>query len=483
MRLGAARCAAVAITMFAAVLACSPALAAVAPGSPGCVPRPSPPVAGQASVVSEKPLDSRVTDVLLHSPAMQADVHVNVMLPAGYDPSAGIRYPVLYLLHGALSNYMAWYQNGVEKLVGNLPLIVVMPDDGYDGSYSDWYGLITGATGPVPAWETFHIDELIPFIDSHYLSIPDRADRFIAGLSSGGGGATRYAAAHPGMFGAVGSFSGANDTDVQWPFYPTLSEALWLATDAPGDGPDGHCTWGDPYTQRVIWEDHDSSYVAANLKGTALFLASGNGLPGPLDPLLQPGVSDPGQTISNAGGVVADGLTEGEIWEMNKAFVRVLNRAGIPHTDYFYGAGTHSWPYWQRDFEHFLAWLQPYIGHPLLRPRSFSYRSAEPVFSAWGWSFSVTRAVREFVYLDDVGRRGLEAVGSGTLSVVTASLYTPGGRYAIDSGGAQQLVTADGAGRLNFPVDLGPSHEVQQYRFGRTATLGWRSTVVTIRRA
>jgi S-formylglutathione hydrolase FrmB len=434
-------------------------------------------------VVSEKPLDPRVTDLLLHSPAMQQDVHVNVMLPAGYEQSATTRYPVLYLLHGALSNYMAWYQNGVEKLIGDLPLIVVMPDDGYDGSYSDWYGLIAGASGPVPAWETFHTRELVSFIDSRYRTISARADRFVAGLSSGGGGAMKYAAASPGLFGAVGAFSGAVDTDVQWPFYPTLSEALWLATDAPGDGPDGHCTWGDPYTQRVIWEANDPTYLAPNLKGTALFLASGNGVPGPYDPLLQPGAGDPGQTLSNTAGAVADGLTEGEIWDMNKAFVRALDRSGIRHTDFFYGNGTHSWPYWQRDLQHFLSWLEPYIGHPPPGPRRFSYRSARSGFSAWGWSFAVARDVKEFVYLSGVGRGGLEALGSGTLSVTTAPLYAPGRAYAVDSGVVQKLVAADAAGRLGFTVDLGPNHEAQQYRFGRAATLGWRRTTVTIRPA
>lgn len=472
-----------AIVVAAELLLCTRVGAAVTvgPESPGCVPRPTPPVAGQLGVVSEKALDSRVTDLTLSSPAMGQNVHVNVMLPVGYDPSGATRYPVLYLLHGALSNYMAWYQNGVEKLVGNLPLIVVMPDDGYDGSYSDWYGLIAGASGPVPAWETFHTRELVPFIDSRYLTLADRGHRFIAGLSSGGGGATKYAAAHPGMFGAVGSFSGANDTDVQWPFYPTLSEALWLATDAPGDGPDGHCTWGDPYTQRVIWEAHDSTYLAPNLKGTALFLASGNGLPGPLDPVLQPGAGDPGQTVSNTAGIVADGLTEGEIWSMNKAFVKVLDRSEIPHTDYFYGAGTHAWPYWERDFQHFLVWLEPYIGHSLPQPRSFSYRSGEPAFSAWGWSFVVTREVREFVHLSRVGRDGLQALGSGSLGVVSAPIYNPGASFRVDSGGAVELLTADSAGRLRFTVEMGPSHVVQQYRFGQTATLGWRKTVVTIR--
>jgi hypothetical protein len=231
----------------------------------------------------------------------------------------------------------------------------------------------------------------------------------------------------------------------------------------------------------VTWEGHDPTYLAPNLKGTALFLASGNGVPGPLDPVLAPGAGNPGQTLSNAGGVVAGGLTESEIWDMNKAFVRALDRVGVPHTDYFYGDGTHSWPYWQRDLEHFLAWLSPFIGHPLPEPRSFSYRSAAPSFSAWGWSFAVTRDVREFVYLAGVGRRGLQALGSGTLSVRTASLYAPGSRYAVESGAARQTVSADSTGRLNFNVDMGPSHSVQQYRFGRGATLGWARTAVSIR--
>jgi S-formylglutathione hydrolase FrmB len=466
------------------LLACGTAQAVtVAPNSPGCVPRPSPPVPGQLTIVAEKPLDARVTDILLHSPAMQQDVHADVMLPAGYDPSGATRYPVLYLLHGALGGYMNWYQDGdVEKLIAGEPLIVVMPDDGYDGSYSDWYGLLAGASGPVPAWETFHTRELVSFIDSHYPTIATRAGRFIAGLSSGGGGSMKYAAANPGRFGAAGEFSGAVDTDLQWPSYPTLSEALWLATDAPGDGPDGRCTWGDPYTQREIWESGDPTYLAANLKGTPLFLASGNGLPGPLDPTLQPGTGNPGQTLSNTAGVVADGLTEGEIWDMNKAFVRALDRAGVAHTDYFYGDGTHSWPYWQRDLEHFLAWLEPYIAHPAPAPREFDYRSGRPSFEAWGWSFTVTRAVREFVYLSDVGRGGLVALGSGTLRVTTAPLYAPGRAYAVIADGTRQLVSADAAGRLTFTVDLGPSHTVQQYRFGRDATLGWRRLLVTISR-
>ena len=453
----------------------------VAPNSPGCAPRATAPRPGSLTLLSAKALDPRVTDLTLHSSAMDQDEHVNVMLPVGYDRNGSTRYPVLYLLHGALGGYMNWYTDGdVERLIGNLPLIVVMPDGGYDGSYSDWYGLLQGQTGPVPAWETFHTQELIPYIQSHYLVRSSRAYRFIAGLSAGGGGATHYAADNPGLFSAVGSFSGANDNLEQYPAYPTLSEGLWLATDAPGDGPDGHCTWGDPYTQRVFWENNNPTYLASNLRGTRLWLASGNGLPGPLDPSLTPDPSNPGQSVSNAGSVAAAGLTEAEIWDMSKSFVKALDAAGIAHADYFYGDGTHSWPYWQRDLTRFLGWLAPYIGRPLPAPRQFSLRTARTDFSGWGWTFHVTnRNVDEFVYLSDVGPDGLHAQGSGSLTITTAPLYSPEGTYLVNG----QALRADNTGRLHFTVALGPSHEVQQYRFGPAATAGWQRSTVTIRRA
>lgn len=454
----------------------------VAPGSPGCTPRAKPPVAGQLRLISARALDRRTTDLTLHSPAMQRDIHVNVMLPVGYSPRAGRRYSVLYLLHGALGGYMNWYTDGdVEKIIGRRPLIVVMPDGGYDGSYSDWYGLLQGQSGPVPAWETFHVHELIPYIDSHYLTLATRGHRFIAGLSAGGGGSTHYAADNPGLFGAVGSFSGANDNLEQYPFYPTLSEGLWLATDAPGDGPDGHCTWGDPYTQKVVWENHNSTYLASNLRGTPLWIASGNGEPGSLDPPLTS--SNGAQDLSNAGAEAAAAATEMEIWDMTKSFVKALNAAGIPHTDYFYGPGTHSWPYWRRDLRRFLAWLAPYIGHPVPAPRAFSYRTANTAFSAWDWRFAISdRDVREFAYLTDVRRGGLDARGSGTLTVTTPPLYAPGQRYAVDVDARREVVRSDRTGRLHFSVNMGPSHEVQQYLFGPRATASWHDTIVTIHR-
>ncbi|HMC51857.1 MAG TPA: alpha/beta hydrolase-fold protein, partial [Acidimicrobiales bacterium] len=250
------------------------------PDSPGCVVA-APPASVGLSLVRAKPIDPRLTELTLHSQAMQADTHANVLLPEGYGSASHARYPVLYLLHGAFGSYADWAAHGVEGLVGDRHLIVVMPDDGVDGSYSDWYGTLAGSTGPPPKWESYHIRELVAFIDARYRTTAERSGRFIAGLSSGGGGSTKYAAANPGLFGAVGAFSGADDTDVDYPQYPAISEVLWGITDIPTLGPDGHCTWGDPVTQHVVWLDNDPTYEAQNLLGTPLFLAWGNGDAGP----------------------------------------------------------------------------------------------------------------------------------------------------------------------------------------------------------
>src|SRR4051794_23154641 len=92
-----------------------------------------------------------------------------------------------------------------------------MPDDGADGSYSDWYGSVIGTGERAPAWETYHVKELIPFIDATFPTAADRSHRFIAGLSSGGHGAMKYAAIYPQLFGAAGEFSGAVDTTISYP--------------------------------------------------------------------------------------------------------------------------------------------------------------------------------------------------------------------------------------------------------------------------
>lgn len=451
-----------------AVAACTAILLPGVPGavtvpSPGCIPRPTPPDVG-IEEVSRTALDERLLDLRVHSAAMGGEQPVYVLLPAGYDPSGATRYPVLYLLHGALDDYTSWPRNGVADVIGDRPMIVVMPDDGEMGSYSDWYGTLAGLPGPVPSFETYHVEELVPFIDASFPTVADASGRFIAGLSSGGAGAVKYAAAHPGLFGAAGEFSGAVHTTIDYPFYPVISEALWTVSLIPGYEPSGgFCTWGDPFTQRVVWEDNNATYLAENLRGIPLFLACGDGSAGPYD---EGPTWDP---------------VEYEVWAMNQQFAATLDALGIPHTDEFYGPGTHTWPYWLRDLEHFLVWLEPHIGAPVAAPTAWSFRSARTSFSAWGWDFTVERDAREFVYLSGVSASGFTVVGSGMLGVLTAPLFAPGGGYTVAIDGAHPVPTvADAAGRLHIAVDLGPSHLLQQHDFAPDAAADWTHATVEI---
>jgi S-formylglutathione hydrolase FrmB len=370
-----------------------------------------------AKLVSDKVLpgtSGRLHDLTLDSPAVGSDVQVYVLLPTRYSRDPKQRYHVLYLLHGSGGSQVDWTMHGAQQLIDQAapkahlpPTIVVMPDDGVEGYYTDWYGrdLLNPAETVAPGWATFQIHELIPYIDGHYPTIASRRGRAIAGLSMGGFGATSLAARNPGMFAVVGSFSGADDIDYNAPYQAVILEGT---SPAFTSGAPTLCIWGDPLTHQIGWEATDPTYLAQDLAGTHLYLASGNGTPGPLDDL-----STPAGIASAEGGAAV----ELDVGEMNGGFVSALNAARVAHTDFFYGPGTHSWPYWERDLTRFIPFMANGWRHPDPAPDSFSDRSAATHFTAWGWSFVADRSVEEFTYLRNVTSHGLEVAGSGTLHI------------------------------------------------------------------
>jgi diacylglycerol O-acyltransferase/trehalose O-mycolyltransferase len=257
------------------------------------------------------------------------DNHVRVILPAGYSDSA--TYPVLYLLHGAGGSYAEWTQNtDVVSFSSAYRLIIAMPDTGRSpnaGWYADW---VDGSR----QWESFHMNDVIPYIEATYHGNGKRA---IAGLSMGGYGAMYYAASHPGEFKAAASFSGAVDIRYGAPVSGVAFSLLHDAVGTPNDN-----VWGNQLTEDANWRAHNPADLAAHLAGTKVFLASGDGFPGGRH-------EDP----NNPGAY----FIEGGAYQLNLSFARALTQAGIPHTDNFYGPGQHTWPYWQDD----LHWVLPRI--------------------------------------------------------------------------------------------------------------------------
>jgi S-formylglutathione hydrolase FrmB len=123
-------------------------------------------------------------EATIDSPALGRSAKVRLLLPRRFSAEPGRRWPVLWLLHGCCDTYQSWTRStDVEELAGLADVLVVMPEAGQVGFYSDWYE--RGQGGP-SRWETFHLTELRQLLERDW-----RAGnrRVVAGLSMGGLGA------------------------------------------------------------------------------------------------------------------------------------------------------------------------------------------------------------------------------------------------------------------------------------------------------
>ncbi|MEZ4874978.1 MAG: alpha/beta hydrolase-fold protein [Flavobacteriaceae bacterium] len=156
------------------------------------------------------------------SPSLGMDRRLSVYTPPGYEDS-NENYPVLYLLHGAGGDEMAWLELGrAVQILDNLiaegkarPMIVVMPNgnvsqdaapgEGSDGYYTPQFMLPVSMNGQ---YEASFMD-IINFVESHYRAKADKAHRAIAGLSMGGFHSMHISRYYPNTFDYVGLFSAA----------------------------------------------------------------------------------------------------------------------------------------------------------------------------------------------------------------------------------------------------------------------------------
>lgn len=395
-------------------------------------------VAATAGTASASPLrllsvthlDSRLEQLAFQTPAVTGTTYVRVLLPAGYAAHRRRRYPVLYLLHGAIDNYTSWTVKGdAERLTASYPLIVVMPDSGPTGGYTNWYN--GGAGGP-PVWETYHIDQLIPWIDSHLRTEARRGERAVAGLSMGGFGAMSYAARHPDLFAAAASFSGAVDT----------SDPLDIAVTP-------NSVWGPWPSEQVLWRAHNPWDLAGNLRGVNLTIRTGDGMPG-----------------GPYGPATAD-IVEATVHHMSVSFHDRLVHLRIPSTWDDYGPGGHDWPYWRRDLRETLPTLMSVFAHPRPAPAAFTFTAVEPRYEVYGWSVAVRRRALEFSTLGVAGRGSFRLAGSGRATVTTAPLYRSGESLLVlvhDAAGTHRWRARAGrGGRLTLRLSLGPSDPYQEY--------------------
>jgi enterochelin esterase-like enzyme len=149
----------------------------------------------------------KVVESSIHSNILDMDLPYRIYLPPGYDGSVS-HYPVLYMLHGnGTGLWTEWTNDNRIGVIADAlistgkiqPMLIMMPD-GEHGYFMNHY-----TDGQ--RWEDYIVNEVIPFTDATYRTIPDKADRAIGGHSMGGTGALSIAFRHPDLFAAVGAHS------------------------------------------------------------------------------------------------------------------------------------------------------------------------------------------------------------------------------------------------------------------------------------
>jgi enterochelin esterase-like enzyme len=234
-----------------------------------------------------------------------------IYLPPSYAYAASERYPVVYLLHGSPGSPGDWFvhahaDQSEEALLAahrmRETLLVTADGNGPVYRYSEW----ANSFDKRQRMEDAIAYDLVRYIDAHYRTIPDRADRIIAGLSEGGFGAVNIALHHPDIFGAAFSSGG----------YFTAAGPVF------GSGPGGAIYRA--YNSPVRYITTESGSAAAH---SLTF-------------------------------VIAVGTNDGNYYTDGVAFAQVLQHFGA-NVHLFVDKGGHSWPIWGIQLGNALTVFEP----------------------------------------------------------------------------------------------------------------------------
>lgn len=155
-------------------------------------------------------------------------------LPPSYDADSARRFPVVHLLTGftgrgrmllndsAFTPDIATRMNTLIASGAIREMIVAMPD-----CFTRLGGSQYINSSAVGAYEDHFINELVPFVDENFRTIPRAAARAVIGKSSGGYGALVHAMRHAEIFALAASHSGDCFFDYSYlPDFPKTFRAI-----------------------------------------------------------------------------------------------------------------------------------------------------------------------------------------------------------------------------------------------------------------
>jgi len=291
------------------------------------------PDASTSYVVRTEETDAVAMTAFVHSAAMERTIPLKILR----SPDRAKPSPTVYLLNGAGGGVdgMDWYtQTDVVSFFADKNVNVVTPVGGAYSYYTDWQrdDRVLGRN----KWETFLTRELPPLVDQ---LLKTNGRNVIAGISMAATSVLNLAAHNPGLFRAVGSYSGcASTTDPLGRAYVKTVVSMALGTDVKNMwGPDG-----DP-----DWVHNDAVVNADKLRGTALYISNGSGLAGASDTFDGTNPNGPGFVLLNQ--MVVGGAIEVATGDCTRRLKSALEKLDIPAHFELRERGTHSWGYWQDD--------------------------------------------------------------------------------------------------------------------------------------
>ncbi|WP_429417291.1 alpha/beta hydrolase [Nocardia sp. GAS34] len=286
-------------------------------------------------IESTRLLNNRDVRLTVYSAAMGQSFPVDVHRPA----DASVPRPTLYLLNGAGGgeDTATWDHNTdiVSAFMADKNVNVIQPIGGAWSYYTDW--IKDDPHLGRNKWKTYLTEELPPVVNA---ALGTNGVNAIAGLSTSGTTVLALPIAKPGLYRAAAAYSGCAQTSD-----PIGSKYIQMTVDVWGGGNTDNM-WGPVGAPE--WAANDPYLHADRLRGLALYVSSGNGLPGPHDtldgPYASPGVG------GLADQLIIGGVIEAGVNYCTHNLAARLGHLGIPATFNFQPSGTHSWGYWRDNF-------------------------------------------------------------------------------------------------------------------------------------
>ncbi len=208
-----------------------------------------------------------------------------VYTPPGYD-QADERYPAVYVIQGYTGHVTMWgnrspfrqpFVETADQVFadGQAPPCVVVYVDAWT-AYGGSQFVDSAGTG---RYHSYLCDEVVPWVDAHYRTIPDRESRAISGKSSGGFGAMITPMLRPDLFGALATHAG--DAVYEYCYLPEFAQVVRHLREYDGD----IWRWWDDFRGRPAFSKKEDESLLMALGCSAAFSPGDDGRPVlPVDP-------------------------------------------------------------------------------------------------------------------------------------------------------------------------------------------------------